>query len=225
MLQQGVEHGPPFAEGRRLDARLQLGQDGLGQLAVVQAAHLADGDDGTESRQDLDGVAQSMQPQDRRRFRGILVQGQRQQAGEGVESFQGRRWDNGIVEGLLDVAVLAEPRLLAADHRLPALGAVHARPSESSDLRRGGFHYPFPCRHRNRGREEGNEKPEEKTLGELLRRARAAARIITTIAGLAYRLCTAFPRLLDGFDSRIPLSSLNPSAGNDLRQRGFRLVG
>src|SRR4051794_21810775 len=29
-------------------------------------------------------------------------------------------------------------------------------------------------------------------------------------AGLAYRLCTAFPRLLDGFDSRIPLSTRPP---------------
>ena len=240
---QGVEHGSPLAKGRRLDARLQLGQDGLGQLAVVQAAHLADGDDGAESRQDLDGVAQPMHPQDRRRLRGVLVQGQRQQAGEVVESFQGRRWDNGVVEGLLEVAVLAEPRLLAADHRLLALRALHDRPSDSSDLCRGGFRVPIslvvivtaPARKgtensqslalratpdgtirsssrpslsradRPQGRCLGATGPAEKTRGELLRRPGRAARINPTIAGLAYRLCTAFPRLLDGFDSRIPL--------------------
>ena len=50
--------------------------------------------------------------------------------------------------------------------------------------------------------------PEHAAFSEnLLRSREGRAYNTTTIAGLAYRLGTSFPSWLDGFDSRIPLST------------------
>src|SRR5262249_19453160 len=121
-----------------LDARLQFCKGSLGQLPAVQTPHLTDGDDGAEACKDLDRVAQPMQPQNGRLLRRILVKRHRKHAGEVLKPWQARRrWDNCLLERLLDIAVLADPRFLAASHRLLALRAVHDPPSDSSDLVRG----------------------------------------------------------------------------------------
>jgi hypothetical protein len=85
VLHERREHPGPAAQRRSLDVVLELGKQLRRQrLVAVAAPVLAQGGDGAEAGQNLDGVAESVQPQDGMAFHGVLGERHGDGAGQTV---------------------------------------------------------------------------------------------------------------------------------------------